>query len=202
MLWKMVRFIQEALGEDPLLDIFWEGPWPCIGWQQTPLLRLQAILEACGREWLQCRIDGYNCGAGDFLRKQWLVRTTSTYFHQRFAAKTCPGGHRHSQVASVETAKSSHCPWRMVKSIATAWRQELLSDRSQPLLFARESQPMMLPVKEELNVLEEQGHILPAMKVAEPAENVPSEPLAMISKDGGPRFLIFTRQPDTPPIEI
>ena len=181
MLWKMVHFIEEALDEDPLLDVFWEWPWPCIGWQQAPLQYLQTILEARGREWLRCRIDGCNYGlrekdgAGDFLRKQWLVRTTSTYFHQRFAAKTCPGGHRHSQVAGIETAKSSYYPWRMVKSIATAWRQELLSDRSQRLLFAKEDQPMMLSVEEELNVLEEQGHILPAMKAMEPAESVPSD---------------------------
>jgi hypothetical protein len=61
-----------------------------------------------------------------FLRKQWMVRTTSPTFHQKFKTKTCPGGHRHSHVADVETAnKSSYYPWRMVKAIASAWRQEL-----------------------------------------------------------------------------
>ena len=71
MLWKMVHFIEEALDEDPLLDVFWEWPWPCIGWQQAPLQYLQTILEARGREWLRCRIDGCNYG----LREKMELET-------------------------------------------------------------------------------------------------------------------------------
>ena len=40
MLWNAVHFIENTLKEDPDIDIYWERPWPCIGWGQGPLLRL------------------------------------------------------------------------------------------------------------------------------------------------------------------
>ena len=182
MLWNAVHFIENTLKEDPDIDIYWEWPWPCIGWGQGPLLRLQQVLHAHGREWLPCRIDGCNYGlrandgAGDFLRKQWMVRTTSSTFHQKFKTKTCPGGHRHSHVAGVETAKSSYYPWRMVKAIANAWQQELLSDRNQRLLFAVDDQPSMVSIEEELNVLEEgDGNLFPVQQPLGSAEPNPDE---------------------------
>ena len=182
MLWNAVHFIENTLKEDPDIDIYWEWPWPCIGWGQGPLLRLQQVLHAHGREWLPCRIDGCNYGlrandgAGDFLRKQWMVRTTSSTFHQKFKTKTCPGGHRHSHVAGVETAKSSYYPWRMVKAIANAWRQELLSDRNQRLLFAVDDQPSMVSIEEELNVLEEgDGNLFPVQQPLGSVEPSPDE---------------------------
>ena len=182
MLWNAVHFIENTLKENPSVDIYWEWPWPCIGWGQGPLLRLKQVLHAHGREWLPCRIDGCNYGlqandgAGDFLRKQWMVRTTSSTFHQKFKTKTCPGGHRHGHVAGTETAKSSCYPWRMVKAIANAWRQELLADRNQRLLFAVDDQPSMVSIEEELNVLEEDdGNLLPVQQEAGSAEPTPGE---------------------------
>jgi hypothetical protein len=62
MLWNAVHFIENTLKEDPSADIYWEWPWPCIGWGQGPLLGLQQVVHANGREWLPCRIDGCNYG--------------------------------------------------------------------------------------------------------------------------------------------
>ena len=182
MLWHAAGFIEEALLEDPLLDIYFEWPHPCVGWHQAPLKYLEELLQRLDREWLRCRIDGCNYGLrerdgqGDHLRKQWLVRTTSQSFHAIFRAKVCPGGHRHSVIEGAETAKSSYYPWRMVKAIARAWRQELLSDRSHRLLFAHEDQPSMISLEEELLAMEETTlSCFPAVRSQdEVAEVVPS----------------------------
>ena len=174
MLWLAVNFVEEALLEDPDLELFWEWPWPCLGWKQAPLRHLATFLESHQREWLPCRIDGCNYGlrekdgTGDFLRKQWMVRITSTTFHKRFRCKTCPGGHRHSTVEGVETNKSSYYPWKMVQSIAVAWRQDLLADRNLRLIYSQEDVPSMIPIEEELEDEEERQLMgLPAVREEE-----------------------------------
>ena len=63
--------------------------------------------------------------------------TTNKQFHNKFKCKVCPGGHSHTWIEGVETAKSSYYPWRLCKSIALAWRQEWVSDRNLKLIFAQ-----------------------------------------------------------------
>ena len=143
------------------MDIYFEWPYPCVGWQEPALQHLANILD-----WPPCRIDGCvfglreRDGEGDFLRKQ--VRTTSPRFHKKFGARACPGCHAHSYIQFVETAKSAYYPWRLVKSIAMAWRQEFISDRNHRLLFATEDVPTMMTLEEELFAAEEQHWGLPA----------------------------------------
>ena len=187
MLWQAVRFIEESIVEDPYMDIFFEWPYPCVGWQEPALQHLASFLESHGRDWLPCRIDGCvfglreRDGEGDFLRKQWMVRTTSPHFHKKFRARVCPGGHAHSYIQGIETAKSAYYPWRLVKSIAMAWRQELISDRNHRLLFATEDVPAMMSLEEELFAAEEQHWGLPALQdqgsssALHPAEPQPME---------------------------
>lgn len=73
------HFIEEILNEDEEVDIYFEWPWPCEGWNQHPIEYIHKILANHGREWLPCRIDGCNYGlrasdeSGGFLKKQWRV---------------------------------------------------------------------------------------------------------------------------------
>ncbi|CAK9114245.1 unnamed protein product [Durusdinium trenchii] len=170
MLWQAAHFIEDTLNEDPETDIYWEWPWPCEGWNQRPLEYIAHLLQAHGREWLPCRVDGCNYGlraddgAGDFLRKRWMIRTTSSFFHQRFKAKVCPGSHRHAWIQGAETSKSSYYPWRMVKSMALAWRQEYVSDRNMQLIFAKEDKPYMVPIEDEINMERTALQALPALQ--------------------------------------
>ena len=170
MLWQAAHFIEDTLNEDPETDIYWEWPWPCEGWNQRPLEHIAHLLQARGREWLPCRVDGCNYGlraddgAGDFLRKRWMIRTTSSFFHQRFRAKVCPGSHRHAWIQGAETSKSSYYPWRMVKSMALAWRQEYVSDRNMQLIFAKEDKPYMIPIEDEINMERAALQALPALQ--------------------------------------
>ncbi|CAK9105955.1 unnamed protein product [Durusdinium trenchii] len=170
MLWQAAHFIEDTLNEDPETDIYWEWPWPCEGWNQRPLEYIAHLLQARGREWLPCRVDGCNYGlraddgAGDFLRKRWMIRTTSSFFHQRFKAKVCPGSHRHAWIQGAETSKSSYYPWRMVKSMALAWRQEYVSDRNMQLIFAKEDKPYMIPIEDEINMERAALQALPALQ--------------------------------------
>ncbi|CAK9050728.1 unnamed protein product [Durusdinium trenchii] len=156
---QAAHFIEDTLNEDPETDIYWEWPWVCEGWNQRPLEYIAHLLQARGREWLPCRVDGCNYGlraddgAGDFLRKRWMIRTTSSFFHQRFKAKVCPGSHRHAwRIQGAETSKSSYYPWRMVKSMALAWRQEYVSNRNMQLIFAKEDKPYMIPIEDEISM--------------------------------------------------
>ncbi|CAK9094309.1 unnamed protein product [Durusdinium trenchii] len=176
MLWMAAHFIEEILNEDEEVDIYFEWPWPCEGWNQHPIEYIHKILANHGREWLPCRIDGCNYGlrasdeSGGFLKKQWRVMTTNEQFHSKFKCKVCPGGHSHTWIQGIETAKSSYYPWRLCKSIALAWRQEYVSDRNLKLVFAQEDQPEMITLEEELHHLEELPHVLPALQ-AEPSSS-------------------------------
>ena len=150
MIWMAVRFIEFVVDQDPQIEVYWEWPWPCFGWKQPPLQHLQTFLQQRGHEWLDCRLDGCNYGmredtpGGLFLRKQWLVRTTSVSFHQDFRSKVCPGGHSHAHVQGLETIKSAYYPRRMVESIARHWRRRTVSDRNLRLVFLKEDQPSHL----------------------------------------------------------
>ena len=59
---KMLRFardfILESVDEIHDIDIYWEWPHPCYGWEQRPLQDLSAELGGRDIKWLHCRIDG------------------------------------------------------------------------------------------------------------------------------------------------
>ena len=133
MLKELVDFLLFVLQEDDTVDIFWEWPSRCFGWQEHQLLRLHRELTWLGRSWLFSRIDGCRYGLqsskGRFLRKSWTIASTSEHFHNLYRAKTCQGQHAHDHIQGIETNRSAYYPWRMVKSIAQTWREELYPKR-------------------------------------------------------------------------
>ena len=133
LLWQAHDFIAEALDDDPETLVYWEWPWPCYGWQQKPLLAIQALFEKHGLEWNGCRIDGCRYGMVDehnmFLRKKWLVRTNDEHFHGQFRCKVCVGNHCHGRIEGRETQKSSYYPWKMVQAIARFWAKQTVSNQ-------------------------------------------------------------------------
>ena len=140
LLWEVNSFVKEALENDPNLQIYFEWPWPCFGWQQYPMQDLQEYMADHGIPWLSCRVDGCNYGLRDattnqFVKRPWLIRTTDEQFHRAFRAKVCPGNHGvHAECSSHE---NSYYPWRMVQSIAQHWRGQLTPSRHHQLLSLR-----------------------------------------------------------------
>ena len=135
---KMLRFardfILESVDEIRDIDIYWEWPHPCYGWEQRPLQDLSAELGGRDIEWLHCRVDGCAYGMKDhleenFLAKKWSIRTTDCDFHRHFHAKVCPKNHQHTYIQGIETSRSAYYPWRMVLAIARCWRDQLLPPR-------------------------------------------------------------------------
>ena len=135
---KMLRFardfILESVDEIRDIDIYWEWPHPCYGWEQRPLQDLSAELGGRDIEWLHCRVDGCAYGMKDhleenFLAKKWSIRTTDCDFHRYFHAKVCPNNHQHTYIQGIETSRSAYYPWRMVLAIARCWRDQLLPPR-------------------------------------------------------------------------
>ena len=121
MLWEAARFIEDAVQEDPDIEIYWEWPHNCLGWKQNPVVHISKIMEKFGFDWLPCRVDGccYSMkdAHGDFLLKKWRIYTNSEQFHQAFKCKLCPQNHSHGRIEGVETAKSSYYPWKFVQSV-------------------------------------------------------------------------------------
>ena len=150
LLWSANEFIKETLAEDETTDVYYEWPWPCVGWKQQPLVDLEEHLESQGIPWLSCRVDGCAYGMRNednnlFVKKQWKIRTTDEQFHRRFRAKVCPGNHgNHCAIEGRETARSSYYPWRMVQAIARFWKEQLVPERHVQLLHLREDQPALM----------------------------------------------------------
>eukprot|EP00439_Symbiodinium_sp_Y106_P012966 s3447_g1.t3 len=130
LLWNVNVFIKEALMEDDMIEIYFEWPHPNQGWLQQPMVDLSQWMEQQGIPWLPCRLDGCNYGLRDekdhkFIKKQWLVRTTSEAFHKKFRSKTCPGNHgTHSSTDVLKGTKETYYPWRMVKAFTSHWRDQ------------------------------------------------------------------------------
>ena len=124
---EMNQFVKEALQQDPELQIYFEWPHPSIGWRQAPMEDLADYLDRHGIPWLSCRVDGCNYGmkdeAGDFVKKQWSIKTTDERFHKAFRAKVCPGNHKHHHFNTEENIGATRFyPWKMVQAIARHWR--------------------------------------------------------------------------------
>ena len=130
LLWYVNAFIQESLREDEDVEVFFEWPWPCFGWKQQAMIDLANHMDKIGVPWLQCRIDGCVYGVMDkdnhqFIKKKWLVMTTSETFHKQFRAKVCPGNHgQHSTIQGLETSLTAYYPWKLVQSITRLWRDQ------------------------------------------------------------------------------
>ena len=124
------KFILDTLADDPDTDFYWEWPYPCYGWEQQPMLELEAGIHALELPWNTCRIDGCRYNMKDsnnqlFLRKQWAIKTTDEVFHRDFRAKCCPRNHQHGSIEGSETARTSYYPYQMVVSIVRHWRRQL-----------------------------------------------------------------------------
>ncbi|CAE7443123.1 Cacna1h [Symbiodinium natans] len=177
LLWETNAFIKETIEEDPEVMIYFEWPWPCYGWRQMPMEDLAQHMEEVGVPWLSCRIDGCNYGLRNeqtqqFIKKQWMVKTTDEDFHKYFRAKVCPGNHgQHCHIEGTETSKTAYYPWRMVQAIARHWR-----DRTAPVRHVH-----LLQCRDELSHLpdrdddEEANFILREWDEQEPPTDVADE---------------------------
>ena len=175
LLRSAVNFIKEAVMEDEEVEVYFEWPWPCFGWKQHALMELSEFFSDHGIPWLPCRIDGCNYGMRDkddnlFVKKQWLIRTTSEQFHKVFRAKICPGNHgQHSPIQGMETARTSYYPWKMVQAITRHWSRQYAPERHLHLLEDLVDQPALRATDDLLTGAETAGssqssppHLLPA----------------------------------------
>ena len=130
---RLIPFLSSAVQYNPNLEIFWEWPTRCYGWNEPMIQRLGHEMIKANKEWLFARIDGCRYGLlskqGLPLRKQWTIATTSRHFFTVYRAKTCTGSHDHDHIQGVETNRSAYYPWKMCKSIAQHWRAELYPAR-------------------------------------------------------------------------
>ena len=176
-LWHMNDFLKDTLIHDPETLVYFEWTHPCQGLDQPPLQDLQHYMEQNDIPWLGCRVDGCVYGVKDpkdenFLQKKWLVKTNDEAFHAQYKCKVCHGGHAHSHIQGVETAKSAYYPRRLVQSWALFWRRSTTSDRQLRLLFLKHDAPMEwfeeqdlleLQERQALHVTECQRHDLPTL---------------------------------------
>ena len=85
MLWQAVRFIENPSSRTPTWTFSSNGHILVSDGKNLHFNIWPTSLERHGRDWLPCRIDGCvfglreRDGEGDFLRKQWMVRTTSPH---------------------------------------------------------------------------------------------------------------------------
>ena len=174
----LIPFILDLAAEDPNLELFWEWPTRCFGWQEPWLLRLEKLLQDQGRQWLRARIDGCRYGlrsaTGGFLQKSWTIATTSEKFYHVYKAKTCTGCHEHERIQGLETQRSAFYPWRMCRSIAQIWKSELYPER----LLQRLHAPVASMMTEEeclfsLGLCGDEHELLPSEKSS---KDPPSDP--------------------------
>jgi hypothetical protein len=119
---KLIPFILDIIEDDPSVELFWEWPRRCYGWQEPMILHLQDRLQKLGKPWHFARVDGCRYGLrsarGGFMQKAWSIGTTSSHFYHLYRSKTCPGCHEHDRIQGLETQKSAYYPWKLCKSIA------------------------------------------------------------------------------------
>eukprot|EP00439_Symbiodinium_sp_Y106_P001694 s8914_g1.t1 len=159
LLWEMNQFVKEALQQDPELQIYFEWPHPSIGWRQAPMEDLADYLDRHGIPWLSCRVDGCNYGmkdeAGDFVKKQWSIKTTDERFHKAFRAKVCPGNHKHHHFNTEENIGATRFyPWKMVQAIARHWRDEQAPSRHRQLLALKEDLHSLCDAEDDGSMLD------------------------------------------------
>ena len=152
---KLIPFILDIIEDDPSVELFWEWPRRCYGWQEPMILHLQDRLQKLGRPWHFARVDGCRYGLrsarGGFLQKAWSIGTTSPHFYHLYKSKTCPGCHEHDRIQGLETQKSAYYPWKLCKSIAQTWRQELYPDKW--LTYLQAPLPSFVQPEEQLQAL-------------------------------------------------
>ena len=73
----LIPFILDLAAEDPDLELLWEWPTRCFGWQEPWLLRLEKLLQDQGRSWPRARTDGCRYGlrsaTGGFIQNLGLL---------------------------------------------------------------------------------------------------------------------------------
>ncbi|CAL1139358.1 unnamed protein product [Cladocopium goreaui] len=152
---KLIPFILDIIEDDPSVELFWEWPRRCYGWQEPMILHLQDRLQKLGKPWHFARVDGCRYGLrsarGGFLQKAWSIGTTSSHFYHLYRSKTCPGCHEHDRIQGLETQKSAYYPWKLCKSIAQTWRQELYPDKW--LTYLQAPLPSFVEPEEQLQAL-------------------------------------------------
>ena len=170
----LIPFIAEMSQEFPQTEFFWEWPTRCYGWNEPVIQELAPIFHSQDRDWLYCRIDGcrYDLRSerGNLLRKSWTIACSSPSFYSIYKCKTCTGSHEHEHIHGVETSRSAYYPWKMVKSIAQTWRQELYPDKWRRVLHT--IVPQSMTREEQLHALQlfPLESDLPSKKAVEPDE--------------------------------
>eukprot|EP00438_Fugacium_kawagutii_P003117 Skav222832 [mRNA] locus=scaffold1338:43482:51341:- [translate_table: standard] len=130
---NMTKFLLRVIAYDPMVEIYWEYPQRCEGWNQQVLIDFEDQLWHLNKDWKPCRIDGcrYDLRSGVpgyedwFLLKKWLIKTTDLAFHANYKAKVCVRQHQHKTIEGQDTTRSSYYPWKMVVSIAKFWHRQL-----------------------------------------------------------------------------
>ena len=129
----LVPFLLEVVTMDPDVELWWEWPKRCYGWDEPDFHRLVRGLRALGKDWYHANVDGCRYGLkssrGRFLRKSWSIGTTSQTFYAKYRSKTCTGNHEHDRVQGIETNRSAYYPWSFGKSIAQHWCGELYPEK-------------------------------------------------------------------------
>ena len=59
---RLVPFLAAAVAYDPNVEIFWEWPTRCYGWNEPMVQRLGTEMINANKEWLFARIDGCRYG--------------------------------------------------------------------------------------------------------------------------------------------
>ena len=134
-------FLMEAICEDEEAAGHWEWPKRCSAWVQPPMLEIANYFDKNYIPWLGCRVDGFCYGLRDsrdqnFIKKEWVIKTTSELFHRRFRAKVCPGNHTHTLIEGSETARTSYYAWRFVQAVCRHWRDVMVPPRHLRLVAA------------------------------------------------------------------
>ena len=158
LLWEVNAFIKDCLAKDPYIQIYFEWPHPCFGWKQHPMEDLSAYMENHGIPWLPCRVDGCNYGlrdeeTGQFVKKQWLIKTTDELFHRQFRSKVCARNHGvHCTTEGKDLHVDYYYPRRFVQGVVLHWRDQMAPSRHRHLLQLRADLPSLedfSPVSED-----------------------------------------------------
>ena len=149
LLWEVNAFIKDCLAKDPYIQIYFEWPHPCFGWKQHPMEDLSAYMQNHGIPWLPCRVDGCNYGlrdeeTGQFVKKQWLIKTTDELFHRQFRSKVCPRNHGvHCTTEGRDLHVDYYYPRRFVQGVVLHWRDQMAPSRHRHLLQLRADLPSL-----------------------------------------------------------
>ncbi|CAL1159019.1 unnamed protein product [Cladocopium goreaui] len=131
---------EELMKSDPELELV-----PASAGNKTATLAFLGMMTLAARTGLRDFLQG------GFMQKAWSIGTTSSHFYHLYRSKTCPGCHEHDRIQGLETQKSAYYPWKLCKSIAQTWRQELYPDKW--LTYLQAPLPSFVEPEEQLQAL-------------------------------------------------